>query len=215
MTTASDTAVILGLGATDSAAAALALHAAREGLQVYLVDEHRAAPDAIARAIRDAGGRAETGVLDTTDAAQLEALFARLAPPALVVLDAAAPLAAQSALQVPIAEVEAAWRRTSYRGCLVGQIAIRRMLPARRGTLLFLGHPASRLDEAGAPAQAAAGAGLRSLAQSMAREFGPQGLHVVHVLLHETANAEAAAQACWQLHRQHKTTWTQELDLRP
>lgn len=146
---------------------------------------------------------------DPADRGQLDALFAQLAPqPRLVVL-ATANAAAGSAMEMSIAEAGAHWRRIAYAGSQLGQTAIPAMLTQQQGTLLFLAPSDS--TNAGV---AAAAAGLRSLAQSMAREFGPKNLHVAFLAVDAAADPEAVAHTAWQLHRQHRTAWTQELDLR-
>ena len=111
------------------------------------------------------------------------------------------------------------------------------MGPQGSGTIAFTGASGSLRGRAGFAAFAAAKAGLRAVAQSMARELGPKGIHVVHVVvdggiegdrllarvpdLREQRgpdgllNIEAIAEAYWQLHVQHRSAWTHELDLRP
>ena len=106
-----------------------------------------------------------------------------------------------------------------------------------RGSLLFTGATASLRGGAKFAAFASAKAGLRSLAQSLAREFGPQGVHVAHVVIDGGIDGErlraaapqraidagadgllrpdAIADVYWHLHTQHRSAWTQELDLRP
>lgn len=132
-----------------------------------------------------------------------------------------------SALHTPASAWHAAWASLCLAGLRVGQAAIRAMRPQRRGTLVYLGHEAGvtdaqavrRLDaSAFSASQAVAGAGLRALSQSMARAFGPQHLHVAHVVLERSiacdAHPDAIAQVCWLLHDQDPTAWTHELDLR-
>jgi NAD(P)-dependent dehydrogenase (short-subunit alcohol dehydrogenase family) len=122
-------------------------------------------------------------------------------------------------------------------GFLAGREAARVMLPRRRGTVLFTGATASLRGAAGFSAFAGGKAALRALAQSMARELGPKGLHVAHVVIDgliDTAfarehfaqrveevgpdgivNPDHIAQAYWWLHQQPRDAWTFELDLRP
>jgi NAD(P)-dependent dehydrogenase (short-subunit alcohol dehydrogenase family) len=126
----------------------------------------------------------------------------------------------QAAMACSSQDIESQWHSVCFTGSLVGQAAIRAMVPAGQGTLLYLGHLSATQSLPGAAAHGAAHAGLRSFAQSMAREFGPKGIHVAHLVLggdmagtHAPA-AAAVAEACWQLHRQHPSTWTHELDLR-
>ncbi len=101
------------------------------------------------------------------------------------------------------------------------------MLPQRRGTIIFTGATGSLRGSAGFAAFAVPKFGLRALAQSMARELGPQGIHVAHVIvdgmIDPKADADAPdalqpaaiAAAYEQLHRQPRSAWTHELDLRP
>ncbi len=122
-------------------------------------------------------------------------------------------------------------------GFLVGREAARVMLPRGSGTILFTGATASLRGGNGFAAFAGAKHALRALAQSMARELGPQGIHVAHVVIDgaiDTAfirenfperyrlkerdgilDPEAIAEQYWQLHRQPRSAWTHELDLRP
>jgi short-subunit dehydrogenase len=111
------------------------------------------------------------------------------------------------------------------------------MLPRGRGTIIFTGATASLRGSAGFCAFAGAKHALRALAQSMARELGPQGIHVAHTVIDGAIdtqfiaenfperyalkasdgilNPDAIAEAYWQLHRQQRSAWTHELDLRP
>jgi NAD(P)-dependent dehydrogenase (short-subunit alcohol dehydrogenase family) len=141
-----------------------------------------------------------------------------------------------------LAEMEASffedtWRVACFGGFLVGREAARRMAPAGRGTVVFTGATGSLRGKPPFIAFASAKAGLRALAQGMAREFGPQGIHVAHVIVDGGIDGErlrvglpafvaskgeegllkpeAIADAYWFLHGQDRTAWTHELDLRP
>jgi NAD(P)-dependent dehydrogenase (short-subunit alcohol dehydrogenase family) len=129
------------------------------------------------------------------------------------------------------------WEMCAMAGFLAGREAARIMLPRGRGTLLFTGATASLRGAAGFSAFAGGKAALRALAQSMARELGPKGLHVAHVVIDgmiDTAftrehfaqrveevgpdgilNPDHIADAYWWLHEQPRDAWTFELDLRP
>jgi NAD(P)-dependent dehydrogenase (short-subunit alcohol dehydrogenase family) len=129
------------------------------------------------------------------------------------------------------------WRVGCFSGFLVGREAARRLVPLGRGTVIFTGASASLRGKPGYAHFAAAKAGLRAVAQSMAREYGPQGIHVGHVVIDGGIDGdrlraarpqaveergedgllgiEAIAEAYWQLHRQPRSAWTHELDLRP
>jgi len=131
---------------------------------------------------------------------------------------------------------EQVWRVGCFGGFLVGREAVRRMLPRGRGTVIFTGATASMRGKPTTTAFASAKAGLRSLAQSMARAYGPRGLHVAHVVVDggiagdkiiqgipQFAQAmgedglvslDGLADAYWYLHIQQRAAWTHELDIR-
>ena len=139
--------------------------------------------------------------------------------------------------ELSAAAFEDFWRVGCFAGFLVGREAARRLVPLGRGTVIFTGASASLRGKPGYAHFAAAKAGLRAVAQSMAREYGPLGLHVAHVVVDGGIDGErlrtvrpgvveergadgllgidAIAEAYWQIHRQHRSAWTQELDLRP
>jgi NAD(P)-dependent dehydrogenase (short-subunit alcohol dehydrogenase family) len=129
------------------------------------------------------------------------------------------------------------WRVGCFGGFLVGREAARRLVPLGRGTVIFTGASASLRGKPGYAQFAAAKAGLRMIAQSMAREYGPQGVHVAHVIIDGgidgerlrtfrpqiieergedgMLNIDAIAEIYWQIHRQPRSAWTHEVDLRP
>ena len=124
------------------------------------------------------------------------------------------------------AQFERCWRVGAFGGFLVGRAAARHMLPAGQGTILFTGATASLRGGAGFVNLASPKFALRAVAQSMARELGPKGIHVAHVIIDgQIRGSEGEADAYLDphnialayvgLHRQHRNAWTQELDLRP
>jgi len=122
---------------------------------------------------------------------------------------------------------EQAWRTGCFGGFLVGREAVRSMLPRGRGTIIFSGATGSIRGGVGFAAFAVPKFGLRALAQSMAREFCPRGLHIAHVIIDGMIGQESAAEsegvlapaaiaeAYFQLYRQQSSAWTHEIDLRP
>src|ERR1700753_1871551 len=129
------------------------------------------------------------------------------------------------------------WEMACYAGFLAGREAARLMLPRGHGAIFFTGATASLRGGAGYAAFAAAKAGLRAVAQSAARELGPQNIHVAHLVIDAGVDTEwvreriaarggsaeerilmnpaSIAETYWQLHRQPRDAWTHELDLRP
>jgi NAD(P)-dependent dehydrogenase (short-subunit alcohol dehydrogenase family) len=173
---------------------------------------------------------------DATDPAAVEALFAQveqaLGTPEVVVFNAGA-FEPGSILEIKPADFERCWRIGCLGGFLVGQAAARRMVAEGRGSILFTGATAALRGSANFANLAVPKFGLRALAQSMARELGPEGIHVAHVIIDGQIHSEryahleaqrgpdsllrpeAIAEMYYQLHRQPRSAWTLELDLRP
>jgi NAD(P)-dependent dehydrogenase (short-subunit alcohol dehydrogenase family) len=194
----------------------------------------------LAEAIRTAGGEAHPFGVDARKEEAMVELFdrveAEIAPVEVCVFNIGANV------RFPIAETTArvyfkVWEMACFAGFLAGREAAKRMTPRGRGTILFTGATASVRGREGFAAFAGAKHGLRALAQSMARELGPQGIHVAHTIIDgaiDTAwiaenfperyatkeqdgilNPEHIADAYWSLHAQPRDAWTHELDLRP
>jgi NAD(P)-dependent dehydrogenase (short-subunit alcohol dehydrogenase family) len=146
--------------------------------------------------------------------------------PDLVIFNASG-YARGSILELSPGQLEAAWRVGCLGGFHVGQAAARAMIgtgaSAGTGTILFTGATASLRGSANFAPFAIAKFGLRALAQSMARELGPKGIHVAHVVIDgQIGEAEGdaklnpadIAEAYWSLYRQPRSAWTLEADLR-
>lgn len=235
----SESAIVLGVGARAGLGAALCRRFAKEGLHVFAAGRTLEKLQAVTADIEAAGGRATPVVTDATEPADVVALFEAAAAsggrPLLATYNAGnnrfRPL-----LEMEDAFFEEVWRLCCFGGFLFGREVARRMLPPG-GTLIFTGATASIRARPPFTAFASAKAGLRALAQGMAREFGPQGLHVGHVIIDgmidgdqlnqrfpdlKTQKGEdgmlkvdAIADAYWALHRQQRSAWTHEIDLRP
>jgi len=165
---------------------------------------------------------------DTTQATQVDALFEQATSigPLRVAVFNAGTYERGTVVDTDPAQFERCWRVGAFGGFLVGRAAARHMLPAGQGTILFTGATASLRGGAGFVNLASPKFALRAVAQSMARELGPKGIHVAHVIIDgqirsESGDADAyldprnIAAAYVGLHRQHRNAWTQELDLRP
>lgn len=222
------TAVIVGVG--PGLGAALVRTFAKEGYTVVA-----AARSASTLTGLDEAGRVERVDCDATQQADVERVFERAASLGQVevaVFNAGA-FVRSSILETDAAEFERCWRVGCFAGFLVGQAAARRMVERGAGTILFTGATASLRGGAGFVNLASPKFGLRAVAQSMARELGPKNVHVAHVIIDGQIHSEryshllgergpdsllepdAIAQTYLALHRQHRSAWTHEIDLRP
>ncbi len=238
------TAIIIGVGAQRGTGAAVARRFAADGLHTVLAGRTEERLKERADEIAAEGGNASVHVLDVRKEDQVTALFdaveAAHAPIRSVVFNPGANV------RHPLAETEAwlfehLWRVSCFGGFLVTREATKRMAESGGGSLLFTGATGSLRGADGHAAFAAAKAGLRMVAQSAAREYGPQGVHVAHVIVDGAINGDkirkgfaeraaeldakgevdnmldpdAIAEAFWQLHLQPRSAWTHELDIRP
>lgn len=233
------TALVVGVGASRGLGAAAARRFAREGLHVVIAGRTREKLEQVAAEIAATGGAVEAVVGDASleaDAARFIAAAEAKGPLALT-LHNAGTNRRDSILELAAKDFEQLWREHCLGGFQIGREAARRMVLRGAGTILFTGASGSLRGRAGFAAFAAAKAGLRALSQSMARELGPKGIHVAHVVIDGGIDGarlltrmpelrdqrgpdgmlsiEAIAETYWQLHRQHRSAWTQELDLRP
>ena len=221
-------AVIVGAGRGLSAA--LARACAERGMRVALAARD---PAKLAPLCAETGARAYA--CNAVHADDVERLFADvdadLGTPRLVVYNPSARV------RGPVAELDPAQVRnaldvSAYGGFLVGRQAARRMLAAAGGTVLFTGASASVKGYAQSAAFAMGKFALRGLAQSMARELAPKGIHVAHFVIdggiRQPGDARAAdrgpdglldpdaiAQTYLQIHDQPRSAWTWEVELRP
>ncbi|KLU26923.1 glucose 1-dehydrogenase [Caballeronia mineralivorans PML1(12)] len=238
---------IAGVGASAGLGAAVARRFAQGGFTVALTGRTAERVETIAAEIRAAGGVAHALPGDISNEASVAELADRvreLGPLTAAVFNAGNASRAPT-LELTAAQFEQAWRTGVLGGFLFAQAALRRILnnglstagSTGRGTLLFTGATAALRGKPPFAAFAASKAALRSLSQTLAREFGSEGIHVAHIVidggidgerLRQSApqraqqagddgllQASAIAESYWQLHHQHRSAWTQELDLRP
>jgi len=228
------------IGAGDATGSAIARRFAKEGFTVCVARRNEDALGPLVQQIHAEGGGAIAFGLDARREDQVTCFFDRVeqevGPIEVVVFNVGGNV------RFPILETTAqkyfkVWEMCAMAGFLVGREATRVMLMRGRGTVLFTGATASVRGAAGFAAFAGGKAALRALAQSMARELGPKGIHVAHVIIDgliDTAfarehfaqrvaevgqdgilNPDHIAEAYWWLHQQPRDAWTFELDLRP
>jgi len=219
------TEVALVVGAGPGLGAALVNRFAEAGLAVAAVTRSGKTADA-----RQHAGSIRGYACDATLSDQVKSMFARvtaeLGPPDVVVFNVGTWDRA-NIVEISDELFMRAWRIGCFGGFLVGRAAAQAMLARGHGTILFTGATGSLRGGAGFAAFAVPKFGLRALAQSMARELGPKGIHVAHVVIDGmiAPAGEAAregymkpdeiAEAYYHLYCQKRTAWTHEIDLRP
>ncbi|MDP3008964.1 MAG: SDR family NAD(P)-dependent oxidoreductase [Methylococcales bacterium] len=233
-------AVVIGVGPEQGLGAALAKHFAAQGLFVFIAGRSANKLQLVAEKITQQGGKVTAVVTDATLEQDVERLFAEIQKQAYPL--SIAVYNVDSNISAPLLETDSElftrlWQQNCYGGFLFGKQALNMMQQQGQGTLIFTGATASMRARPPFTAFAAAKAGLRALAQGMAREFAPQGVHVVHTIIDGVIDGERArtqfadyvsakgddgllqldaiAQTYWAIHQQHPSAWTQELDLRP
>ncbi len=232
------TAVIIGVGAEKGLGAALCRRFGACGLHVLAAGRTLDNVERVAASIRGNGGVATAVATDTTDEEQVIELFRRaeaVGPVDLAVFNAGNNMPGDL-LTMEASYFERCWRVGCFGGFLFGREAARVMKPRGRGTLLFTGASASLRGKPFFAAFTAAKGGLRNFAQSMAREFAPQGIHVGHVVIDggiagdriekgvpQFAEAmgpeglidlDGIASIYEMLYRQPRTAWSHEVDVR-
>ena len=232
--------VALIIGAGDALGGAIASRFAREGFTAAVVRRQADKLAPLVASIEAAGGRAVPFGVDARKeeavVPMIEQIERDIGPIEVMVFNIGANV------WFPIVETTArgyfkVWEMACFSGFLTGREAARHMLPRKQGTIIFTGATASLRGRSQFAAFAGAKHALRALAQSMARELGPQGIHVAHTIIDgaiDTAfirdtfpdlyktresdgilNPEHIADAYWSLHTQPRDAWTHELDLRP
>ncbi len=231
---ANKVAAVLGVG--PGLGAAVARRFAREGFAVALMARRTESVAGVREDIENGDGTALTVSADATDPASVAAAFdrvrAELGDPEVFVYNAGA-FQMGGILEISPEKFDECFKANCAGAFYAAQQVLPSMVEAGRGTLLLTGATASLRGGARFSALAVGKFGLRALAQSMAREFGPQGVHVAHVVIdgqidtprvremspgredHTMLSPNAIAGTYWQLHLQDRTAWTLELDLRP
>jgi NAD(P)-dependent dehydrogenase (short-subunit alcohol dehydrogenase family) len=236
----SDKKAALVIGAGDATGGAIARRFAREGFVACVTRRQADKLEPLVEQIKNEGGMAHGFGSDARDEQQMVELVNRIerdvAPIEVAVFNIGANV------RFDITETtervyRKVWEMGALAGFLMGREAARVMTPRCRGTILFTGATSSLRGSAGFAAFAGAKHALRALAQSMARELGPKGIHVAHIVIDGAIDTQfiaqnfperyamkaqdgilspdAIADNYWLLHQQHRSAWTHELDLRP
>ena len=235
-----DAKVALVIGAGDATGGAIARRFAREGFTACVTRRNADKLAPLVARIENEGGTARAFGSDARKEEEMVALIDTIEREVGAIEVAAFNIGAN--VRFPIRDTTArvyfkVWEMACFAGFLMGREVAKAMVPRGRGTILFTGATASMRGSVGFSAFAGAKHALRALAQSMARELGPQGIHVAHVVIDGAIDTEfirsnfperyglkerdgilspdAIAEAYWQLHLQHRSAWTHEMDLRP
>jgi NAD(P)-dependent dehydrogenase (short-subunit alcohol dehydrogenase family) len=236
-------AVVLGVGALRGIGGAASRRFAKEGYHVLVAGRTPQKIEAVVDAIRKDGGAATAFTVDGTKEDQVIRLFdAAMADdnesgPADLFVFNMGNNAAVDFREMTAQHFEDSWRVGCFAGFLFGREAMRRLAPVGRGTVIFTGASGSLRGRPKFAAFNATKGGLRLLVQSMAREFGPQGIHVAHVIIDGgiegdrllsrmpsraeqvgpdgLLKVEPIVDNYWHLHTQQRSAWTHEIDLRP
>jgi NAD(P)-dependent dehydrogenase (short-subunit alcohol dehydrogenase family) len=232
-------ALILGVGSPRGLGAAAARAFAAAGFPVVIAGRSRQKLDEAAASVASAGKMPRVEVGDVTraeDVARFVAAAEALGPLTVAVHNAGGNRPSPF-LEVEPSVFEEHWRAHAFGAFLLAQAALPKMLERHAGSLIFTGATGSLRGRAHFSSFAAAKAALRMTVQSLAREFGPKGIHVAHVVIDGVIDGERAramisdadnrfgadgmlqpdriAETYLALHRQHRSAWTHELDLRP
>ncbi|MCA1730478.1 MAG: SDR family NAD(P)-dependent oxidoreductase [Actinobacteria bacterium] len=227
-------AVVLGVG--PGLGAAVARRFARESFAVGLMARGEENLATVREEVEGNDGEALTVSVDATDAASVASAFeevrGELGDPEVFVYNAGT-FQMGSILEITPEQFDECFRANCSGAFYGAQQVLPAMVEKGHGTVILTGATAALRGSAKFAALATGKFGLRALAQSMAREFGPQGVHVAHTVIDgqintprlretqpereesTTLSPDAIAEAYWQLHVQDPTAWTLELDLRP
>lgn len=231
-------AVVIGAG--DATGGAIARRFARGGYTAVVTRRHQEALIPLTKTITAEGGQAHGFGCDARDENAMIELFRnveeQIGEVEVVVFNIGANVHF-SITETTERVYRKVWEMAALAGFLTGREAAKVMVPRNKGTIIFTGATASLRGSSGFSAFAGAKFALRALAQSMARELGPKGIHVAHPIIDGAIdtdfirenfpdkyaqkgqdgilNPEHIAEQYWQIHCQPRDSWTHELDLRP
>ncbi len=232
--------VCLVIGAGVATGGSVAKRFAREGFTACMARRQGDKLAELVEEIEAAGGKAVAYSCDATleeEVVDLVDKIERDVGPIEVACYNAAVGAAFSITEFPADKYERVWRINTFGAFLMGREVSKRMVERERGTILFTGATSAWRGKAGMAAFAGSKHALRALAQSMARELQPQNIHVAHIVIDGpidtplirsrmpqvfeerpddgVLNPDDIAEHYYDLHRQRRSAWTQESELRP
>ena len=229
-------AVIIGIGAEKGLGAQLAKRFAAEGLHIFIAGRTLSRIHQRASEIEKSGGKATAVCADASDENQVIELFKEVGNDLSLAIYNVGNNFPGQIIDMDANYFENSWKSCCYGGFLFGREALRSMVPSGKGTLIFTGASASLRGRPNFGAFNSAKSGLRTLAQAMAKEYGPQGIHVGHIVVDgaiagekiinritnfgenlnagQLINLEGIVDGFSFLYNQSTEAWTFELDLR-
>jgi len=225
--------IALIVGAGPGLGTALAKKFASEGYDLALAARNLDRVETLAAELSKGGATAKAFKVDVTNEDSMKSLFADVEKNVGAISVAVHNVngrIVKDLLDLTVADMESQWRTITLGGFLTGREAARHMLPRGKGTIVFIGGRGGRRGLAKFTAFGSAKAGVRSVAECLARELAPSGIHVAHMAVEATirgANANpdavakdavvdpaALAEVIYQTHIQPRNCWTFEVDLR-
>ncbi len=229
-------AIVIGVGPDRGLGAQLCARFAREDLEVLVAGRTPEKLESVVASIEGAGGRARAYTADATDESQVKALFDAAGDDLSLAVYNAGNNTPGRIIDMEADYFENSWRVCCFGGFLFGREAVRRLVPAGGGTLLFTGASASLRGRAMFGAFNSSKGALRNLAQAMAKEYAGDGVHVGHVVVdgpiggdkilqgfpeyaeklgnEGMISIEGIVDAFVYLYRQPRTAWSFEVDVR-
>ena len=229
-------AIVIGIGQDRGLGAQLSKRFAKEGLHVFVASRTQSNLDSLVSQIEAVGGRATSVSTDATDEDQVISLFNEVGENLSLAIFNPAFGYSGRIIDMDSEYFERSWKVSCYGGFLFGREALKRMVPQGEGTIIYTGATAALRGRPNYAAFNSAKSGLRTLAQAMAKEYGPDGIHVGHMIIDGTiagdkvikgnpdyasklgeagmVNLDGIVDSYVHLYRQKPQAWTFELDLR-
>lgn len=233
-------AIIFGAGALPGIGAAVAERLLSGGLQVYITGRNSEKLEQTVSELKKVSSNITSKIVDVTDRNQIEAAFQQVDRDGFcldLVVHNVGTNRPGGFLDITPEHLEKSWRADCLSGFYIGQQAVKIFESRGEGTIIFTGASASLRGKAMFAQFSSTKAGLRNMAQAMAREFSPKGIHVAHIVIDGLVdgdrlrtlapqwlkklgdggalNTTDIADSYWQIYQQHRSAWTHELDLRP
>ena len=229
-------AIILGIGLDRGLGAQLSKSFAKEGLHVFVASRTQSTLDSLVSKIEAEGGKATSVSTDATNEDEVKSLFEEVGEDLSLAIFNPAFGYSGKIIDMDSEYFERSWKVSCFGGFLFGREALKRMVPRGEGTIIYTGATAALRGRPNYAAFNSAKSGLRTLAQAMAKEYGPDGIHVGHMIIDGTiagdkvikgnpdyasklgeagmVNLEGIVDSYFHLFRQKPQAWTFELDLR-